>query len=78
MPRYFFNVVDGREIRDELGTELPSLDAAREEALQASVELLRALKRKSEFWAGDAWIMNVTDEAGRAVLTLRFSGQSHH
>ena len=77
MPRYFFHVRDGKDFPDTEGSELPDLDAVRTEALKASGEMLRDSKGRAEFWSGDDWTMNVTDEAGRPVLTLRFSGTEH-
>jgi hypothetical protein len=41
MPLYFFNVEDDRTIIDQEGTELLNLEAAREEAVSTSAELLR-------------------------------------
>ena len=59
------------------GAELPNLSAVRTEALKASGEMLRDNKGEAEFWSGHDWMMNVQDEAGRPVLTLRFSGELH-
>jgi hypothetical protein len=77
MARYFFHVRDGREIRDDVGTELPDLASVRAEAIQSSGEMLRDIKGDAEFWSGHDWMMNVTDDAGEPVLTLRFSGVRH-
>ena len=77
MPRYFFHVRDGKGLPDTEGSELPDLNAVRTEALKASGEMLRDSKGRAEFWSGDDWTMNVTDEAGQPVLTLRFSGTEH-
>ena len=77
MSRYHFHVTDGRLIPDHEGLDLPSLEDAREEALEASVELLRGLKSTPAFWAGDSWAMNVTDDTGRTVFRLQFSGVEH-
>jgi hypothetical protein len=42
MPRYFFDFSDdGRVVRDEEGTELPDLDAARDEALKTLAGIAR-------------------------------------
>jgi hypothetical protein len=41
MPRYFFNVEDHRTAIDVVGTELPDLNAARDEAVVMSGEILR-------------------------------------
>ena len=40
MPRYHFNLYDGREILDHEGTDLADLQAARDEALRFVGELL--------------------------------------
>ena len=77
MPRFFFHVRDGKDLPDTEGTELPNLAAVRTEALKASGEMLRDSKGRAEFWSGDDWTMNVTDETGQPVLTLRFSGTLH-
>ena len=77
MPRYFFHVRDGRDFPDNEGAELPDLSAVRAEAIASSGEMLRDSKGAADFWSGDDWTMNVTDEAGQPVLTLRFSGTLH-
>ena len=77
MPRYFFHVRNGRDFVDTEGTELPDKIAARTEAVRSSGEMLRGLKDDAGFWSGDDWLMSVTDEAGRPILTLRFSGTEH-
>ena len=77
MPRYFFHVRDGKDLPDTEGSKLPDLNAVRDEALRASGEMLRDSNGSAEFWSGDDWIMNVTDEAGQPVATLRSSGTLH-
>ena len=77
MPRFFFHVRDGKDLPDTEGTELPNLAAVRAEALKASGEMLRDSKGGADFWSGHDWTMNVHDEAGRPVLTLRFAGALH-
>jgi hypothetical protein len=76
VPRFFFHVRDGVDLPDTEGTELPNLAAVRAEALKASGEMLRDYGG-GDFWSGDDWTMNVHDEAGRPVLTLRFAGALH-
>jgi hypothetical protein len=71
MSRYFFNVRDGTEYLDRVGTELAGPDAARAEAVRTAGAILKDLG--SEFWNSGEWIMRVTDESGAAVCTLRFS-----
>jgi Domain of unknown function (DUF6894) len=78
MPRYYFNLEDGKRLLDDEGLDLPDLDAARKEALRASNELLRA-GPKGDFWNGSYWRMWVTDEPngeGRTIFTLRFSAET--
>ena len=74
MPRYFFHVIDGREIIDSVGTVLPSLGQARAEAIRTAGAILR--DEGDEFWNGTEWHMNVTDAGGQPVLTLRFSADA--
>ena len=74
MPRYFFNVHDGRDIPDETGTVLPGPEAARNQAVIAAGEMLKDLDGK--FWSASEWRMRVTDEQGATVCTLVFRGES--
>src|ERR687893_1302226 len=71
MPRYFFHVIDGRDIIDNVGIELSGLKAARTEAIQLAGAILR--DEGDAFWNGEEWQMNVTDLTGQSVLKLRFS-----
>lgn len=73
MPRYFFNVIDGRSIIDTEGSELADLKEARVEAIQLAGAILR--DEGDTFWNGEVWHMNVTDAAGQSVLKLHFSAQ---
>ena len=71
MPRYFFHVIDGREIIDNEGSELAGLREARVEAIHLAGSILR--DEGDKFWKGEEWHMNVTDASGLSVLKLRFS-----
>jgi len=71
MPRYFFHVIDGREIIDNQGSELASLKEARVEAIQLAGAILR--DEGDKFWNGEEWHMDVTDASGQSVLKLHFS-----
>ena len=71
MPRYFFHVIDGRNIIDNEGSELAGLKEARVEAIHLAGSILR--DEGDEFWNGEEWRMNVTDASGQSVLKLRFS-----
>lgn len=73
MPRYYFHVHDGYSSIDNEGTELPSLNAAREEAVQTAAGILRDSSQK--LWAGEPWRLEVADGAGDVLLTVNFSVQ---
>jgi hypothetical protein len=74
MPRYFFHIHDSRDIPDRDGVDLPDLKAVRGEAIRAAGEMLRDIDGA---FSGEEWTMQVTDEAGRPVHTLRFSATEH-
>jgi hypothetical protein len=71
MPRYFFNVIDGQEYPDKVGTLIASPDQVRIEAVRAAGEMLR--DNGISFWNGTEWRMLVTDEAGDTICTLNFT-----
>jgi len=73
VPRYFFNVHDGKDLPDTEGVELPNRDAAHREAFHTAGEMLKAADRT--FLKGDVWEMHVTDEVGKTVCRLRFSAE---
>ncbi|MGX4771844.1 DUF6894 family protein [Bradyrhizobium guangdongense] len=68
MPKYFFDLQDpnGRIVDDE-GTELPSLDAARNEARQTIGEAARSLMARG---ADGRIVVQVRDQNG-LLLTVR-------
>jgi hypothetical protein len=75
MPRYFFNIEDGKNIDDVDGSVLSDDGDAREQAITTAAEIIRseaATLRENEVWS-----MRVTDETGRCVVTLRFSTDDH-
>jgi hypothetical protein len=72
MPRYFFNIQDGKTILDDEGIELPDLDSARAQAVTSSGEMLRD-GASSALWNGTAWKMWVTGEDKKTLFTLNFS-----
>ena len=73
MPRYYFHVIDGRDIIDSEGTELADLREARVEAIHLAGSILR--DEGDKFWNGEEWHMNVTDASGQSVLKLSFSAE---
>jgi hypothetical protein len=71
MPRYFFHSQDGATVLDSTGLDLPSLDAAREEAIRSCGEML--LKVRHAIHDGDPFRLWVTDQAegrGKKVFGL--------
>lgn len=75
MSRYYFHVVNGRDIIDNEGVELPGLEEIRAQALHTAGEILR--DEGYQCWNGTEWQMNVTDATGQSVLKLRFSADAH-
>ena len=73
MPRYFFHIVDGRNVRDEEGTELPSIYVAQAEAIRLSGEVLRDMGVR--FWDVTEWRLEVEDERARVLFVLHFSAE---
>ena len=70
MPRYFFNVHDGRNMPDPNGTELPDPGAARQEAIRFAGRLLD--EDADRIGLGEDWQMEVTDERGLLLFRLDF------
>ncbi len=68
MQRYFFHRIDGGFDRDEEGTELPSLDSARREAVLYAAETLR--DRPDWIWADGELSVEVTCGDGQAIFTV--------
>jgi hypothetical protein len=75
VPRYFFHVHDGKNIPDPQGVDLPSVAEAREQAIVAAGEMIRS--DGHTVWNGSEWRMEVTDDTGGHVFTLRFSADDH-
>ena len=74
MPKFYFHVHDGTDSRDPVGINLPDVESARAEAITAAGEMLRDLGRRV---IADEWRMEVANETGRTVLTLRFRAEEH-
>ena len=71
MPRFFFHVFDGKDLRDDIGTELSDFDAAQVVAIRFAGEILRDEAHRIE--VGQEWRMDVTDESNLVLLRLDFS-----
>ena len=72
MLRYFFDI-DG-EPADSDGLDLLDMSAVRAEAIRAAGEMLRDLDGA---FPGEEWVMRVSDESRRPVLTLKFWAIEH-
>jgi hypothetical protein len=70
LPRFHFNVDDGRNCPDQDGVELPDLAAARIVAAQRISDLLRA--DPDPFWDGCGLRMEITDANGKSLVSMHF------
>jgi hypothetical protein len=75
MPRYYFNVHDGKDIEDIEGTVLRDEAHARVQAITTAAEIIRS--DAATLPANELWEMIVKDQTGRLMLTLRFSAEDH-
>jgi hypothetical protein len=66
--RYFFNLHDGRDFVDDVGSEHSDLQSVRAEAVESLGERLRGRLLHGQDDSG--WLMNVTDEAGVTVMII--------
>ena len=73
MARYFFNVIDGKFLVDDVGAELPDLAAVRAMAIETAGAILR--DEGSHLAAESEWLMFVTNKAKETVFKLRFSAE---
>ena len=70
MPRYHYNIYDGRSTLDAVGTELPDLTAARREAIRTAGRILDDEAQREAL--GADWCMEVTDAQGLLLFRLDF------
>ena len=70
MPRFHLHLQDGERLCDEHGMVFDGLDAAREEAVRAARDMMCDQVRRGYLSLRDR--IEITDEAGRELLTLRF------
>ena len=73
MPRYFFDIRDGEYLRDEVGTDLPDIEAARVQAVVLSGGLLQ--ERPSKIWDGEEWRLEVR-KGPKVLFALTFMATS--
>jgi hypothetical protein len=75
MPRYFFHLNTNEQASvDSDGLTFLDHQAAWEEATMACGEMIRTID--GHLQPGEAWQMEVTDEAGKLIYRLRFIAES--
>lgn len=75
MPRYFFHVHDGGSVPDDLGLNLPDIDAARAAAIELSREILRS-EHVGPFEDHPSWRIEVSkspEPNSEPLFVLHFS-----
>jgi hypothetical protein len=72
MPKYYFHIDDGSEVRDDDGTELRDLTAAKCEAAKLAGELI--CHAALEFWNHQKLNVTVTDGAALILFTIHMIG----
>lgn len=68
MPRFYFNVHDGKSGLDTQGTDLPDWRTARIEAIRLAGEILK--DEASHIVLGDNWRIDVTDHRGLILFQM--------
>lgn len=72
MPMYYFHLYDGASLRDDQGTELIDLAAARDHAAGVARELtFQSTGFMQEAWS--AWTMRVHNHDGTELFSLAMS-----
>jgi hypothetical protein len=75
MPLYFFDVRDGKNLKDKDGSVLAGDAQAREQAITTAAEIIRS--DAATLPGNELWEMIVTNEAGRCIVSLRFSADDY-
>lgn len=70
MPRFFLHLIDGYSVCDEDGMIFEDAEQAREEAIRAARDMMADQVRQGRLSLRDR--IDVEDEAGNPVFTLRF------
>lgn len=68
MPRYFFKTEDGQVHRDQDGTELSGLSAARVHAIRYAGDVMS--NEPDVLWDGNEFHVEVSDEKGALLFTI--------
>jgi hypothetical protein len=74
MARYFFQLENGRIVRDSRGSEHPHLHDARVQAVRALAEIID--EKRESFWDDQPVRVVVSDEAGRKLFVIEASAHA--
>ena len=74
MARYFFHLHDGRDIPDVGGIDLPDMQAVRAQATLTAGQMLFDADGR---FSGEEWRVEVANQAGQPVLTIRISATEY-
>ncbi len=72
MAQFFFHFTNGHVVDDVVEAELANLEEVRAQALHATATWIRDLP--PDFWREPRLSLKVTNNDGKTVLTLAFSG----
>ena len=71
MPRYYFNIRDGHDVFDKVGTELSSIRDVRLHMMASASALIE--KEGDELPNHGDWEMEALDEQGKIICTMAFA-----
>jgi hypothetical protein len=74
MQRYSFRVTRGKDIQQEMTSDLPDNQAAQKEAAAIFSDLARSFAHDID--ANPEWQIEVTDEAGKPIFRLTLLAES--
>jgi hypothetical protein len=74
MQRYSFRVIRGKDIQQEMTSDLPNNQAAQREALAIFSDLARSFAHDID--ASPHWQIEVTDEARKPIFRLTLVAES--
>jgi hypothetical protein len=72
VPKFFFHIEDGVQIRDEEGRDLPDIATAQRKAFEAAGQVIAGAGKSP--WTGEEWTVTVADELDMTLFRLTFSG----
>ena len=70
MPRFHFNVFDGKPMPDPVGTDLPDTLSDRIDALRRAGDLIKDAAARADL--GEEWRIEVTDDKGLTLFIMDF------